>query len=119
MCVGGGLGAAMHFWKPICAWHRCSRVLPPTPCTACCQPVCVVLDGWLAAFLTACSYTAPGRKRNSLLLHCSLQRASGRMLVHAVELGSPTNDHVGVLRCAVMCMLRCWTTPPPHEHQHR
>lgn len=40
------------------------------------------------------SYTAPGRKRNSLLLHCSLQRASGRMLVHAVEVGSPANDHV-------------------------
>lgn len=40
------------------------------------------------------SYAAPGCKRNSLLLHCSLQRASGRMLVHAVELGNPTNDHL-------------------------
>ena len=41
-----------------------------------------------------CSYTVPG-KRNTLLLHCSLQRASGRMLVHTVEVNNPPNDHVG------------------------
>jgi hypothetical protein len=36
-------------------------------------------------------------KRNTLLLHCSLQRATGRMLVHTVEVNNIANDHVSVL----------------------
>ena len=42
------------------------------------------------------SYTMPG-KRNTLLLHCSLQRATGRMLVHTVEVNNSANDHVSIL----------------------
>lgn len=41
------------------------------------------------------SYTIPG-KRNTLLLHCSLQRATGRMLVHTVEVNNSANDHVSI-----------------------
>eukprot|EP00878_Enallax_costatus_P017921 GHUV01018843.1.p2 GENE.GHUV01018843.1~~GHUV01018843.1.p2 ORF type:complete len:118 (+),score=34.14 GHUV01018843.1:902-1255(+) len=33
-------------------------------------------------------------KRNTLALHCSLQRASGRMLVHTVEVNNDNNAHV-------------------------
>jgi hypothetical protein len=35
----------------------------------------------------------PG-KRNTLVLHCSLQRASGRMLAHTIEAGNERNSHV-------------------------
>lgn len=46
------------------------------------------------------SYTIPG-KRNTLLLHCSLQRATGRMLVHTVEVNNSANDHVSMLPTGV------------------
>ncbi|KAF6255170.1 hypothetical protein COO60DRAFT_1641800 [Scenedesmus sp. NREL 46B-D3] len=38
-------------------------------------------------------YSMPG-KRNTLVLHCSLQRASGRMLAHTIEAGNERNSHV-------------------------
>lgn len=56
-------------------------------------PVSLPLPPFLCACACACSYTVPG-KRNTLLLHCSLQRSSGRMLVHTVEVNNPANDHV-------------------------
>ncbi|KAF6250677.1 hypothetical protein COO60DRAFT_1705555 [Scenedesmus sp. NREL 46B-D3] len=38
-------------------------------------------------------YSMPG-KRNTLVLHCSLQRASGRMLAHTIEAGNERNSHL-------------------------
>lgn len=40
-----------------------------------------------------CRYSMSG-KRNTLVLHCSLQRATGRMLVHTVEVNNDKNTHV-------------------------
>jgi hypothetical protein len=70
------------------------NVLHPAP--AACRPLCR-------------SYTVPG-KRNTLLLHCSLQRASGRMLVHTVEVNNPDNDHVSCFTrvrpcCKPLCLI--------------
>lgn len=47
--------------------------------------------------LPVCRYSHPGR-RNTLTLHLSLQRATGRMLVHTFEGGGceTSNTHVRV-----------------------
>jgi hypothetical protein len=48
-------------------------------CVCVCHDVCVSVR-----------YTVLGKK-NVLVLHCSLQRVSGRMLVHAVEVNNDPN----------------------------
>jgi hypothetical protein len=92
-----------------CVWRRVAGLQPelsglgragrmhavPAPTRTCCRAsvrvcACVTCRAW-----RCCSYNVPG-KRNSVVLHCSLQRASGRMLVHTLESSHPTNDHVSL-----------------------
>jgi hypothetical protein len=54
---------------------------PPAVAGCCC---CLYIN---------CRYSMPG-KRNMLVLHCSLQRASGRMLAHTIEAGNERNSNV-------------------------
>ncbi|KAF8065820.1 hypothetical protein HT031_002880 [Scenedesmus sp. PABB004] len=50
--------------------------------------------GWAAEFADewVFRYAAPG-KASTLVLHCSLQRATGRMLVHTLEAGNEQRNH--------------------------